>query len=763
MKIKLKDYQLALKEDAVDALVGILQKNKADNIIVIKGPTGSGKTPTLGETLRDTFIKYPKSTVVLATPAQGGLEDQLFAKLTEQLKGQVDVSLVSEQFFRNHKHLPEKHILVIGWQSILSTGNTGKKSNKAHRLSEYDSNLTTIMERTRNNGTKIILAIDEAHTIATSENAHYIRDQIIKPHATLETCATPLFWNKSNYRFEMQYSDAVKEGVVKKFAYINLFDRKNKITVEYLLEQAVGKNRWLRRKLEALKRKVNPLMGIQIPNGAKGELLYKQLIKLLAESGITVENGKLAIWTDRKKENLEGIKNNDSPVEVILFKQAVAVGWDCPRAYVWLNLRPNSNQIFSIQTCGRFLRMAELFHYEDEDLNCAYIYTDDSSYKISPDDIEYLGDVDFSKKVLDTKDTNFKIKYESRAGNYNDYESEKADPILYNQVKKRLGLTSNIEKNREILKKQGFNLKPPVVQRTILKNTKVASEAFVNSGVIEPDDLAKFVAEPEILNQTVKDFFSQALNAHGMAAKRSGSRPRNSVFKIFQKLINPEITTEEFNKIMAYAPNAKKIMVPFTETLGKLKSIRKDIKNKILTDNWTPPEEQVYNTNTYKIKSGTGLAAKHLYQPYRSQKLEDPEEQFHLWLTEQGWVKKIEWWFHNGKNRKRDLGLPYNFEGLEKLTYPDRLIKSLSSNYLLLEIKHETDPDGFTKTTAKAKGIQDWIKVQRKSGMPVYGGIVIQFKGKWMINTEAKYNWSKVQKGDLSDWELLDNFLKRVM
>ena len=75
--------------------------------------------------------------------------------------------------------------------------------------------------------------------------------------------------------------------------------------------------------------------------------------------GITYENNSLAVWLSDKKQNLEDIEQpNAEPIAVII-KQAVATGWDCPRAQILLKLRDNMSEVFEIQTIGRIRRMPE--------------------------------------------------------------------------------------------------------------------------------------------------------------------------------------------------------------------------------------------------------------------------------------------------------------------------------------------------------------------------------------------------------------------
>ena len=101
--------------------------------------------------------------------------------------------------------------------------------------------------------------------------------------------------------------------------------------------------------------------------------------KILREKyGITRENKKLAVWLseDKTKDVLDGIEAFDSSVDILIFKQAIATGWDCPRASILLMFREIRSITFEIQTVGRILRMPEQRHYVENMLNIAYVYTD---------------------------------------------------------------------------------------------------------------------------------------------------------------------------------------------------------------------------------------------------------------------------------------------------------------------------------------------------------------------------------------------------
>ena len=111
-----------------------------------------------------------------------------------------------------------------------------------------------------------------------------------------------------------------------------------------------------------------------------------------AEYEITAGNGKLAVWLSNEKNNLEGLDEPYNVAEVLLFKQAIALGWDCPRAAVLLIFRDIKSTTFGIQTVGRILRMPEQKYYSNDLLNHGWVYTNLESTKvvIAAEDLTYI-------------------------------------------------------------------------------------------------------------------------------------------------------------------------------------------------------------------------------------------------------------------------------------------------------------------------------------------------------------------------------------
>jgi hypothetical protein len=130
---------------------------------------------------------------------------------------------------------------------------------------------------------------------------------------------------------------------------------------EMLLELAYTKREELISLYKEIGVDVNPLVLIQLPNDdqatkeTSGVTKQQIVLEYLKRKG--AKESEIAVWLSKEKENLEDLEKSNSPVSFLLFKQAAATGWDCPRAGVLVMFREIKNPTFAIQTVGRILRM----------------------------------------------------------------------------------------------------------------------------------------------------------------------------------------------------------------------------------------------------------------------------------------------------------------------------------------------------------------------------------------------------------------------
>ena len=272
------------------------------------------------------------------------------------------------------KKISENEILFLNWESI------NKKDNVFIRENENDFNLTSIIKNTLRDGREIILVIDESHHTATAENTKGLIE-IMNPKITIEVSATPHM--TSDNIVKVKFEDVVREGMIKEKVSLNPELKEDKLegegSDEFILKEALKKREELLKKFKEIgKEHINPLLLIQVPDNNSTDFTNKtdEIENLLAKKfNITTDNGKLAVYLSEDKRNLENISKNDNEVDVLLFKQAIALGWDCPRAYILVLFREWHSEKFSIQTVGRIMRMPEIQRYDIEDLDKGYVYT----------------------------------------------------------------------------------------------------------------------------------------------------------------------------------------------------------------------------------------------------------------------------------------------------------------------------------------------------------------------------------------------------
>ena len=124
----------------------------------------------------------------------------------------------------------------------------------------------------------------------------------------------------------------------------------------------------------------------------------------------------MAIWLSGEHINKENVERQDSEVEVLIFKQAIALCWDCPRAQILILFRQWHSSIFSIQTVGRIMRMPEpdKGHYKNEILNYGYVYTNLDNIEIQEDIAKDYITIYTSKRRTDYKPINLLSCYPKR-------------------------------------------------------------------------------------------------------------------------------------------------------------------------------------------------------------------------------------------------------------------------------------------------------------------------------------------------------------
>lgn len=359
--MQLKNFQLSALKSLFEAM------DKPTGDIILKSPTGSGKTIILTYFMHQYVQSYRNTVFVWLTPGKGNLEEQSKEKMDKYIHA-AQTKLLSDVMTGGFE---ENDNCFINWEKLTKKGNNALKDSERTNFLEH-------IEHALNAGLHFIVIVDESHqnnTVKADEIIQYFHtDKIIR------CSATPKGINNAEI-IEIPEADVIAEGLIKKMLIINE-DFPQRVEMEnatnYLLEQAYAKQRKIRAEFLSVGKDINPLIVVQIPN--KSEKLQDDVERWFETQGITYENGQLAVWLSDMHENLEGIEEINAPSVAVIIKQAVATGWDCPRAAILVKLRDNMDETFEIQTIGRIRRMPEAHHYSKDLLDSCYLYTFDEKF-----------------------------------------------------------------------------------------------------------------------------------------------------------------------------------------------------------------------------------------------------------------------------------------------------------------------------------------------------------------------------------------------
>lgn len=430
--MELKEFQIEAVNKAVTNIYELLETSnrraaKGDDSpahFVLQSCTGSGKTVMLAEILRELKERDLSEQYVFVWAAPNKLHAQSQKKLAKLL-ADTEYNLIDIESLESGA-LQENTIIFTNWEKVFKRATKddeekgvkkGDFNNVVVKRGETGRNIQDILDATREAGLKTIIIVDESHQTFYGPNSQLLVHDVIKPSLVIEASATPKYESSDNdtekyRRIKVMTDDVIDSGLIKKQILINsniesIAEELNRDAITTAVMAGLRKRAELEKEYEKLGLKINPLMAIQLPTENKEELseldskVRSIVEEILSNKGYEYYNKNLAIWLSEEKENLDNITDNNNMVDVLIFKQAIALGWDCPRAQVLVMLREIKNEAFQIQTVGRVLRMPEAKHYGNEILDSAYVYTNSGkTIKIDPDDTDAKNLIKYKKSFL---------------------------------------------------------------------------------------------------------------------------------------------------------------------------------------------------------------------------------------------------------------------------------------------------------------------------------------------------------------------------
>jgi len=733
--MQLKIYQ----ENAVEEL---LEKAKrllgypGEKKLVFKSPTGSGKTIMMAEFLKrlvdDREVRQPLSFIWTAPR-------QLHIQSREKLERYFEETRALEcSFFEDldDRKIGENEILFFNWESINRADNIYIRDN------EQEFNLSKVLEKTKEEGREVVLIIDEAHHHATSEISQGLI-QMIGPKLTTEVSATPVIANPDEM-VNVALEDVKTEGMIKKVVilnekFVNLL-KEGKIesnlsggSEELVIDAALKKREELWKAFQGEKASINPLVLVQLPDriGQLEDTMKDRVIWILKDKyKVSAENGKLAIWLSGEHVNKEDIEKNNSEAQVLIFKQAIALGWDCPRAQILVLFREWHSPIFSIQTVGRIMRMPEPDegHYENDILNYGYVYTNLSDIKIKEDIARDYITIYTSKRQSDYKLINLLSCYSKRHR-----EKTRLSPLF---------IEIFLKEAKEYELKNKINIKAKRLDVKVFNDWNAENIDILAGKIISADKEIK-VSGFDL--QRLFDFFVRQNLTPFYPEDRSVGRVKEAIYKFFEKEFKMKRAEQEDEAIQITLSD--KNIQYFVNIIDKTKEeYQKEVAKRepeiVPVENWNVPESLTFGENYSKEDR-----KKSIMVPFYIE---------NRWKTEKAFIEilekseNIEWWFKNGDRDTKFFAVPYN-DGEKKPFYIDFIVKLKDGRIGLFDTKA-----GFTQKLAgpKINGLFNYIQSENKKRKNLFGGIVTNtdqrnYHGRWIYFDKPK---EKLKDNNFDNW-----------
>ena len=751
MLYNLKTYQ----RDAVDEIKELFDFyfDKKEKIIVFKSPTGSGKTLMISSVIEEEVAERENDNFcfVWASIGKGELQKQSYYSVKSYVQGHPSCTLLEEDFFGSRSFIKNHEVVFVNWEKLIAKDRgTGQWKNNLMKDSE-GHNFLDVINKTKENGTKIILIVDESH-IGSNSNTRIaeFKDQILQPNMTIEMSATPS--DNPGVIVDPQY--VIDEGIIKEDVIVNEgISKEDKTLTEkdseiLILEKAESKRQEIINAYKEVGANVNPLVLVQIPNTDAGEAKKIVVTDFLHEKGMTEENGQLKSWYDNKGNfDKNTIKRNDDETNYLIFKTAVATGWDCPRAHILVKFREGHSETFEIQTIGRILRTAEAKKYANSVLDNAYIFTNIASFETTQDsynpnriktEFSYLREP-YTKQLV-WEQTLLDSYYRSREGDYNSadsrfneyFEKEFMEYFNLSDEDKYLPWKENAEK----LEIKGMNLNIKT-EDSLITETVMGSTNIDESQSILGDTATVRMSDSDIQAQ----FYSIIRdNLNGLAYVRSKSPINTAVVDVFGKFYN---AFSRANKVLythkLMVQNSEIFAAILNKATSKFRKLLQESGLKGVHYDFKIEDKRGYSMDTHKIIN----LDKSLYQPLRvlitnpeTGAVNKLEEKFLNYLNEND---NVEWFWENGTElMKINFGISYN-NGLNTFR-PDFLVKFKNGTVGIFDTK----PIDYNveDTTLKAEALWKFISDtnNNRADLPkVTGGIVVMKGSVFYYYNESKY------------------------
>lgn len=670
MNIRLMRFQL----EAIKKLLEQMEESGRD--IILKSPTGSGKTIILTHFMDEYIKSHPKTVFVWLTPGKGNLEEQSKEKMDKYIFNSRTKLLQDVMTLG----FSENDCCFINWEKLTKKGNNALKDSER-------TNFLSHIEKAFFDGISFKIIIDESHQNFTEKADAIV--QLFKTDKIIRCSATPII-NKSAKLIEVSEEEVVAEGLIKKMLVINenfprVIETENQ--TEYLLDRALKKQRELRTLLLRKDSDINPLIVVQLPNNS--EQLTEAVENYFDWQGVSCRNGKLAVWLSERHENLENISENNAGQVAVIIKQAVATGWDCPRAYILVKLRENMDETFEVQTIGRIRRMPEAKHYGNDILDSCYLYTFDNKFTQGVKTSLGKSALEAKTVFLKNEHKNFTLTKERRMTVTDFRDPRRALSVISQHLKSEFSLTGDKKQNKLIFEAHGFVFSDKIVRHTLSGNVAALSQ------ISDRDRLGSVQVQETVNTHTHGREYHNRVCRIGFEIGMEYAYVNTIIGKLFgfKSLYSGKVLSLTTKELYTFViNNTDELRRLFREAMSvQLEKVSTSSMNLISKTPFTIPHSVLF---TYDLQSKVQTeSVKNVYEGYllSAEYRSSPEKKFEKFCES---CPAVDWVYKNGDKGEEYFSIVYldNF-GRQKLFYPDYII-SVNGEAWIIETKGGFDKIG---------------------------------------------------------------------
>jgi type III restriction enzyme len=338
--------------------------------ILFEAPTGTGKTIMAGHVAAAASLLHRSAPAMPVlwfwiAPFVG-----VIGQTIRTIQSEFDALRVRDALVdRDCQDVKSGDVFVTTWANVAVANS---QSRRVRSATETTLSIDGLIDFARTQGFAIGAVIDEAHHSfrGQTEAIRFYRE-VLQPELTILVTATPRDRDLQAFtqgagitnlrRITVSRAQAISDRLIKEGVKVAVFKAPQDVQglIDFrktALRQGVATHNALKALLANSGATVTPLLLVQVDSTENSVAEAAQWLK---ELGFRSEGNAGLIRSHTAEEPDPHLSSlvADETVEVLIFKLAVATGFDAPRAFTLVSFRSVRDSDFGVQIVGRVLRV----------------------------------------------------------------------------------------------------------------------------------------------------------------------------------------------------------------------------------------------------------------------------------------------------------------------------------------------------------------------------------------------------------------------